>query len=52
MPESPPVIITAEERVELRCGKATILMEKDGRITIRSTAMPAPPTASAAARST
>ena len=31
------VRITGEERIELRCGKATILMEKDGRITIRGT---------------
>ncbi|MBZ9887515.1 MULTISPECIES: DUF6484 domain-containing protein [unclassified Mesorhizobium] len=29
--------ITAKERLELRCGKATIIMEKDGRITIRGT---------------
>ncbi|MER8752827.1 DUF6484 domain-containing protein [Mesorhizobium sp. M1050] len=29
--------IIGEERIELRCGKATILMEKDGRITIRGT---------------
>jgi hypothetical protein len=29
------VWITADERLELRCGKATILMEQDGRITIR-----------------
>ncbi|TGQ66159.1 hypothetical protein EN829_022895 [Mesorhizobium sp. M00.F.Ca.ET.186.01.1.1] len=31
------VRITANERLELRCGKATIIMEKDGRITIRGT---------------
>ncbi|RWP60254.1 DUF6484 domain-containing protein [Mesorhizobium sp.] len=31
------VRIIGEERIELRCGKATILMEKDGRITIRGT---------------
>ncbi|TGP20065.1 MULTISPECIES: DUF6484 domain-containing protein [unclassified Mesorhizobium] len=31
------VRIHAEERLELRCGKATILMEADGRITIRGT---------------
>ncbi|MEI8699803.1 MAG: hypothetical protein EOR99_13925 [Mesorhizobium sp.] len=31
------VRITANERIELRCGKATIIMEKDGRITIRGT---------------
>lgn len=29
------VRVTADERLELRCGKATILMERDGRITIR-----------------
>ena len=31
------VRINAKERIELRCGKATIIMEKDGRITIRGT---------------
>jgi hypothetical protein len=31
------VRIVGKERIELRCGKATILMEKDGRITIRGT---------------
>ncbi|RUW80694.1 DUF6484 domain-containing protein [Mesorhizobium sp. M1E.F.Ca.ET.063.01.1.1] len=31
------VRITANERIELRCGKATIVMEKDGHITIRGT---------------
>lgn len=31
------VTITGEERVELRCGKARIVMEKDGHITIRGT---------------
>ncbi|RWA82211.1 DUF6484 domain-containing protein [Mesorhizobium sp.] len=31
------VRISGEERIELRCGKATILMERDGRITIRGT---------------
>lgn len=31
------VRIIGDERIELRCGKATILMEKDGRITIRGT---------------
>ncbi len=31
------VRITGEERIELRCGKAVIIMEKDGRITIRGT---------------
>lgn len=29
------VKIVGKERIELRCGKATILMEKDGRIVIR-----------------
>ena len=27
--------IVARDRIEFRCGKATIIMEKDGRITIR-----------------
>ncbi|TKB14658.1 MAG: hypothetical protein E5V75_18760 [Mesorhizobium sp.] len=31
------VRIVGDERVELRCGKASIIMEKDGRITIRGT---------------
>ncbi|TPL75573.1 hypothetical protein FJ941_25635 [Mesorhizobium sp. B2-3-13] len=31
------VRINANERIEFRCGKATIIMEKDGRITIRGT---------------
>ncbi|UVK38459.1 hypothetical protein LHFGNBLO_005625 [Mesorhizobium sp. AR10] len=31
------VRIVGEERIELRCGKATIIMEKDGHITIRGT---------------
>lgn len=31
------VRIVGKERIELRCGEATILMEKDGRITIRGT---------------
>jgi hypothetical protein len=31
------VQITGDERIELRCGKATIIMEKDGHITIRGT---------------
>jgi Domain of unknown function (DUF6484) len=29
--------ITGEKSIELRCGKSTIIMEKDGRITIRGT---------------
>lgn len=31
------VRVTASERIELRCGKSVILMEKDGRIIIRGT---------------
>ena len=31
------VRITAEERLELRCGKSVIIMEKDGHLTIRGT---------------
>lgn len=31
------VRITGNERIELRCGKARIILEKDGRITIRGT---------------
>ena len=31
------VTIIGNERIELRCGKARIIMEKDGRITIRGT---------------
>ncbi|RWP27335.1 DUF6484 domain-containing protein [Mesorhizobium sp.] len=31
------VRVQANQRIELRCGKATIIMEKDGRITIRGT---------------
>lgn len=31
------VRIVGDERIELRCGKATIIMEKDGHITIRGT---------------
>jgi hypothetical protein len=31
------VQITGDERIELRCGKATIIMEKDGHIIIRGT---------------
>ena len=29
------VVVTGEERVELRCGKACIILDKDGSITIR-----------------
>lgn len=43
-PDSPTVIrdgeavkVTADERIELRVGKASIIMEKDGHITIRGT---------------
>ncbi len=35
--EGNAVRIVGEERIELRCGKATIILEKDGRITIRGT---------------
>ncbi|MGX5840902.1 DUF6484 domain-containing protein [Mesorhizobium sp. ArgA1] len=35
--DSEQVRIVANQRLELRCGKATIVMEKDGRITIRGT---------------
>jgi hypothetical protein len=31
------VQIGGTERIELRCGKATIIMDKDGHITIRGT---------------
>ncbi|WP_263485085.1 DUF6484 domain-containing protein [Mesorhizobium sp. ES1-4] len=31
------VVVTAEERVELRCGLASIILDKDGRVTIRGT---------------
>ncbi|WP_027035531.1 DUF6484 domain-containing protein [Mesorhizobium ciceri] len=31
------VRIVGEERIELRCGKATIILEKDGHIIIRGT---------------
>jgi hypothetical protein len=29
------VVITADKRIELRCGSASIILEKDGRIAIR-----------------
>ena len=29
------VVITADKRIELRCGAASIILEKDGRISIR-----------------
>jgi hypothetical protein len=29
------VVVTARERIELRCGKASIILEKDGSITVR-----------------
>ncbi len=29
------VVVTARERIELRCGKASIVLEKDGSITVR-----------------
>ncbi len=31
------VRVTAQEQLELRCGKASIIMKKDGHITIRGT---------------
>ncbi|RAZ71668.1 DUF6484 domain-containing protein [Mesorhizobium atlanticum] len=31
------VVITGEERIELRCGSASIILEKDGRVTVRGT---------------
>jgi hypothetical protein len=31
------VIITGDERIELRCGLASIILEKNGRVTIRGT---------------
>ncbi|OBQ74263.1 DUF6484 domain-containing protein [Mesorhizobium erdmanii] len=31
------VKITASERLELRCGKSVIIMEKDGHLTVRGT---------------
>lgn len=33
--EGDRIIITGEERIELRCGLASIILEKDGRVTIR-----------------
>lgn len=29
------VVVSANERIEFRCGKASIILEKDGRISIR-----------------
>jgi hypothetical protein len=31
------VRVTGGERIELRCGRASLIMEKDGRITLRGT---------------
>ncbi|MBZ9683635.1 MULTISPECIES: DUF6484 domain-containing protein [unclassified Mesorhizobium] len=31
------LVITADERIELRCGVASIILEKNGRVTIRGT---------------
>lgn len=31
------VVITGNERIELRCGLASIILEKNGRVTIRGT---------------
>ncbi len=33
--EGDRVVITSEERIELRCGLASIILERDGRVTIR-----------------
>nr|WP_192254688.1 DUF6484 domain-containing protein [Mesorhizobium silamurunense] len=33
--EGDRVVITGKERIELRCGLASIILEKDGRVTIR-----------------
>ncbi|RWO45990.1 MAG: hypothetical protein E5Y65_02100 [Mesorhizobium sp.] len=33
--EGDRIIITGEERIELRCGLASIILEKNGRVTIR-----------------
>ncbi|MGX9115353.1 DUF6484 domain-containing protein [Mesorhizobium sp. BHbsci] len=35
--EGDRIVITGEERIELRCGLASIILEKDGRVTIRGT---------------
>ena len=37
MRDGDTVAVTARERLELRVGKASIVMEKDGHITIRGT---------------
>ncbi|TPJ36171.1 DUF6484 domain-containing protein [Mesorhizobium sp. B2-8-3] len=31
------IVITGDERIELRCGLASIILEKNGRVTIRGT---------------
>lgn len=36
-PTDAKVVVTAADRIELRVGKAAIIMDKDGRITIRGT---------------
>lgn len=36
-PDNRTTTISAEDRVELRCGLASIIMEKDGRVSIRGT---------------
>ncbi|MDX8467178.1 DUF6484 domain-containing protein [Mesorhizobium sp. VK23B] len=33
--DSNRIVIAGEERIELRCGLASIILEKDGRVTIR-----------------
>ncbi len=35
--EGDRIVITGEERIELRCGLASIILEKNGRVTIRGT---------------
>ncbi|WP_263495470.1 DUF6484 domain-containing protein [Mesorhizobium sp. CO1-1-8] len=35
--EGDRVVITGKERIELRCGQASIILEKNGRVTIRGT---------------
>jgi len=35
--EGDRIVISGEERIELRCGLASIILEKDGRVTIRGT---------------
>ncbi|MEF9603196.1 DUF6484 domain-containing protein [Paracoccus sp. PXZ] len=44
-----PVRITAQQRIELRCGKASIVMEADGHITMASPYASPPSSASSCA---